>query len=157
MAKSDYEQFSEALWLDEDTGDLLWKKTLSPRGIAGSLAGSVDRRGYRMIRLAGKGYYAHRIVWLLTHKQWPTNEIDHINRDKSDNRPVNLRDTSRSQNQLNLEQANLNTVTGVRGVFQLVSGNYQVKIGRKTYGCFSNLEKAKAVRLRVLERALQNG
>jgi hypothetical protein len=58
---------------------------------------------------------AHRIAWLLYYGKWPKDQIDHINGDKSDNRIVNLREATNSQNGKNLKLS-INNKTGVTGV-----------------------------------------
>lgn len=83
------------------TGELVWLKDRANGKIkAGSVAGSLNR-GYRQIRIYGKWYKAHRLVWLLKTGSWPSYQIDHINRVKLDNRFENLRDVSNYQNCLN--------------------------------------------------------
>lgn len=64
---------------------------------AGKCAGK-DKQGYRAISIDGVVYQAHRLAWLYVHGQWPTGEIDHINRVRDDNRIVNLRDATHVQN-----------------------------------------------------------
>lgn len=96
----------------EDSGLLLWRER--PRELfksqmqfvrwnkyyAGSIAGRLTTSGYRSIKIFGEAYQAHRIVWkLLTGRD--ASEIDHINRDKLDNRPKNLREVTRSANMKN--------------------------------------------------------
>ena len=48
-------------------------------------------------------YYGHRLAWLLHYGTWPEGVIDHINRDKTDNRISNLRDTTTQVNNLNTD------------------------------------------------------
>lgn len=67
---------------------------------AGKTAGSVEPRGYLRIRVDGHGYYAHRLAWIMQEMP-PTQDIDHINGDKGDNRMANLRAATRSQNLAN--------------------------------------------------------
>ena len=43
----------------------------------------------------------HRVAWLLHYKEEPTMHLDHINRVKHDNRIVNLRQATQSQNAAN--------------------------------------------------------
>ena len=66
----------------------------------GMLAGSISDQGYRMIHLAGKNYRAHRLAHLL-YFGFDVPEVDHINRDKLDNRICNLRAATRTENALN--------------------------------------------------------
>jgi hypothetical protein len=46
---------------------------------------------------------------------WPDQEIDHANRDRSDNRWVNLREASPSQNRMNRGKQR-NSASGIKGV-----------------------------------------
>jgi len=61
---------------------------------AGSEAGTVDRQGYKVVRLTYQGkhrsYRVHRICYALTHGD-TEQVVDHINGDRQDNRAANLR------------------------------------------------------------------
>jgi len=57
--------------------------------------------GYLCIFHNGKRFRCHRIVWLLHKGEWPKHQIDHINRNKLDNRIENLRDVPRRINSAN--------------------------------------------------------
>lgn len=93
-------------------GRLLYKDS-------GRLAGSLSENGYRIvsIRLAGvnRAYLVHRIIWLMFIGSWPKNEIDHINRNKQDNRIENLREATHSENSLN-RGIGRNNSSGHKGV-----------------------------------------
>lgn len=58
---------------------------------------------------------AHRVAWQLYYGRAPEQNIDHINRDKVDNRLVNLRLCDQTQNQGNYPMRS-NNKSGVRGV-----------------------------------------
>lgn len=92
------EDVERLLAYDADTGALTWRE--SPRyGIpAGSVAGCPNRRGYIVLTLLGFKCTAHRLAWLLHYREWPKQVIDHINRDKADNRIANLRDVAQAVN-----------------------------------------------------------
>lgn len=64
-------------------------------------AGSLKPTGYIQIKVNGKLYLSHRIIWLMHHNEWPTKEIDHIDRNKQNNKIENLRYVTRQQNQFN--------------------------------------------------------
>ena len=75
----------------------------------GRAVGSVNGSGYLTVRVDGKQYYIHRIIFFMSHGYQPQ-LIDHINTTKVDNRISNLRDATPSQNQLNRPN--------VRGIYQ---------------------------------------
>jgi hypothetical protein len=68
---------------------------------AGSVAGSRNKDGYICIRIDGVSYYAHRLALLYVEGVYPAQVVDHINRCRSDNRYVNLRDVSVAVNNQN--------------------------------------------------------
>lgn len=59
---------------------------------------SANRHGYLRGRFNQQYYRAHRVVWFLFYGEWPYFEIDHINRDRTDNRIHNLRDVTHKTN-----------------------------------------------------------
>ena len=78
-------------------------------------------------------------------------EIDHINRNRLDNRKVNIRHCSRSQNMFNKTKQNNNS-TGVLGVyFDKSRGKYAAEIKaygvKKFLGRFNTLKEAKEKRI----------
>jgi hypothetical protein len=72
-------------------------------------------KGYIRIKIDCKLYLAHRLAWMYMTGSFPTAEIDHINGDGGDNRFVNLRDVTRSENNKNQKKSISNT-TGITGV-----------------------------------------
>ena len=119
----DYDFFNDALELRG--GDLYWKNHSQRWRIGRPCARSAAPNGYRDLHFftgydedgkeTSKMFRQHRVIWLLVHKSWPTDEIDHINGNKIDNRPSNLRDVSRSDNQRNSKIRSNNT-SGTMGV-----------------------------------------
>lgn len=90
--------------LEYRDGNLYWR--ISNRGHikAGDLAGTTKRDGkhYFTVTISQKKYSVHRIVWIMINGDIPDGmEIDHINRDRYDNRIENLRLVTKSQNSLN--------------------------------------------------------
>lgn len=108
-----------------ETGEFHWKVRRG-RIKAGSRAGKTTLAGYRMLCLAGKNFLLHRVAWLLTYGSWPTLNIDHINRIRDDNRIVNLRDVTQSQNCRNRPNR---TTTGFMGVTRhKQTGKWQAQV-----------------------------
>jgi Demerecviridae HNH endonuclease len=85
------------------------------RRILGRQPGYVGSDGYRYVRAAGQRIAAHRLAWLFAHGSMPTEEIDHINGIRLDNRITNLRTCVRSENARN-KRIQSNNVSGFPGV-----------------------------------------
>ena len=92
----------------------LYRKTSLGGVVIGSVAGTKMRRGYTQIRVDGKLYLAHRLIWLYHHGYMPT-MIDHIDSDPTNNNIENLRIATASQNQHNRVMGKNNT-SGIKGL-----------------------------------------
>jgi hypothetical protein len=101
---------------------------------------------------------AHRFIWAIVTGEWPKNEIDHINGDSSDNRWENLRDITRTQNQLNQNFLYVNNTNGLMGISKTPSGKFKVQLGingqRCRLGTFETMEEAHQVYLETKRRGL---
>ena len=78
-------------------------------------AGTTVKAEYLLIRINYIGYLAHRLAWVYMTGEWPTTQIDHINHSGSDNRWINLRDVSSSENSRNSSKYKRNK-SGFNGV-----------------------------------------
>lgn len=89
--------------LELSGGVLVNKLTQKPAWV------QLDKDGYLRIRLrVGRTCYsfgAHRLMWFFHYGEWPKHTIDHINRDKTDNRIENLRDVTLRENCQNRQGA----------------------------------------------------
>jgi hypothetical protein len=94
----------------------VWRK--GRRGTPkGDVAGNTNRHiGYRQIGVDMKLYYEYRLAWLYVYGVWPSRQIDHINRDRADNRVANLREATPSQNGFNSKRSG--GASGLRGVIK---------------------------------------
>ena len=147
------EYLRERLTYDPDTGELRWKFTPEFNKVrnlrfAGKIAGCTDNKGYIVINFTYQGkmlaFRAHRIAFAITYGYWPTSEIDHCNRIKSDNRIVNLREATHTQNQHNRDRLTNNT-SGYPGVYRFKT-RWRAQIsqdGRRVYlGSYPTKETA---------------
>jgi len=109
------------------TGILFRTKTINSRAQTGTIINTRDKKGYIIVGFANKRYKAHRIIWLLVTGCWPKDHIDHINGDKSDNRWLNLREATNSQNHYNMGPTKLNR-SGLKGVGKHADGKWRAYI-----------------------------
>lgn len=83
--------------------------------LIGKRAGSLTSNGYWNIRLNGRLWRAHRLAWLFVHGAEPTDQIDHINGIRDDNRIANLRLATNTENGRNRVVSKNNKI-GLKGV-----------------------------------------
>ena len=95
------ERLHELLQYDPSTGLFEWKESRARGAKAGDVAGSRHSHGYTKIKIDGRTYRAHRLAWLYVHGVWPTNQLDHRNGIRDDNRIENLREATAGQNHQN--------------------------------------------------------
>lgn len=98
-----------------EDGTLVWKIATSNRAKIGAVAGGQRKTGYWFAAIDGKKYGVHRLVFLYHHGFMPP-ELDHIDRDPSNNRIENLRAATRPENNWNKTRQSNNT-SGYKGVF----------------------------------------
>ena len=85
---------NEHLELAPELGSgLRWRKApaSNKKYMLGQMAGSLGQKGYWKIRMQGRDYRCHRIVWALENQLNPHLTVDHKNREKGDNSSSNLR------------------------------------------------------------------
>ena len=144
------EYLRSVLHYDQESGVFTWKVSTGPRVKAGYIAGSVNGGGYQQITVQSRPYQAHRLAWLYIRGSWPTDQIDHINRIRTDNRIENLRDVSHKQNGQNRSKSSTNTSghPGVSWNKQRSKWRAEIKHNQKHIhlGYFSILEEAIAAR-----------
>lgn len=105
----------ECLDYDPPTGIFTWRKRTSNRIRVGGVAGVKAVNGYIYIALDDYRLLAHRVAWFYVYGEWPKEQLDHINRDRADNRLANLRPASMSENACNGILRSTNS-SGFRGV-----------------------------------------
>lgn len=129
-------------WFKDERSWKIWNTRYSGRPAFTAVGNS----GYLCGSLFNSLYPAHRVAWAHMHGEWPAGDVDHRNRDKTDNRAINLREASRSQN--------LTNRGGVRG-YQKHGRRWRAYISRAkrcvcvgSYGC----ETAAMLARRAAER-----
>ena len=79
---------------EPDTGRLV--RTKSDRSDMVGVAAD-----YRTVEVFGERYRTTHVIWAILTGEWPQEFIDHINGNDQDNRQINLREATASQNQWN--------------------------------------------------------
>jgi len=152
MNKVDSTRVRFLLSFNEESGDFHWK--VPRQGTRkDKKAGCVGSDGYWSICIDGALYKGHRLAWLYVYGEWPSDQIDHINGNRLDNKISNLRIVTQNQNQQN-RKPNRNG-TGVKGVSKIKNG-FSAQIGhngQKTYlGFFKTKEEAGAAYVKAAQK-----
>jgi hypothetical protein len=120
------EEMKQYLSYDPETGHFTWIKVkLKSKSKVGDIIGSLSR-GYIGIKFNFKSYRAHRLAWLFTYGKWPTNHIDHIDGNRSNNKLSNLRDVTNQENQFNINK--ILAKSGYLGVSKYKSRSWRARI-----------------------------
>ena len=136
-----------------DDGNFYWRVSQGRRQ-AGDIAGNRRPDGYVYIKIDKVLHRSSRLVWLYIYGRWPTEHIDHIDRNTSNDRLVNLREASRSQN-LGNRKRNKNSTSGFKGVSRKGSRYiaYVNKDGKRHWlGSFSSASEAHAAYIAAAAR-----
>lgn len=113
MRELPIETLHELLRLDPETGKIYWRErgrewfstahacaTWNTKR-AGKEAFLSLSHGYLYGRVTDVRLQAHRVVFAMFHGRWPVGDVDHRDGIRTNNRPDNLRDATRQQNQRN--------------------------------------------------------
>lgn len=121
---------------------------------AGSVAGTVNVHGYVAIKIDQRLFLAHRLAVFWMTGLWPAIEIDHRDRNGTNNAWANIRTATRAQNSRN-GRKRINNTTGFKGVVAVPWG-FAAKItvdGKRHYlGSFATAELAHAAYCSAAER-----
>ena len=139
-----------AFSFDFNNGRVFWRtppKNHSER--RGMEAGSLNKakgknKDYWLICLDEKIYKRGRLIFLVKYGRWPYPVLDHINGNSLDDRLCNLRECSRTQNNLNIDVAQGKRELP-RGVSITAQGRYMARLNSKSLGVYSTKEEAESV------------
>lgn len=141
------ERLKELLDYSPETGLFYWLIDRPPLRKAGDTAGALRDTGYISISVDDRACKAHQLAWLWMTGGWPPRFIDHRDTDKANNRWLNLRLATKSQNQANM-RAPKNNKSGFKGVSRYRAGDrrglpWQASIGKdgKSF-CLGHFETA---------------
>jgi len=126
-----HEELLSRVSYDAETGKFFDRKS-------GRSIGYYRGEGYVTLCVRYRRLMAHRVAWFYQYGVWPTNQLDHINGNKLDNRLCNLRECSHRDNQRNRtfkrqNKSGFRGVFGCRGFYRAMArdGNKQVYLGQR--------------------------
>lgn len=130
-------------------GLVVWTATKFKR-IKGEMCGWVDGAGYQRINLPNRKFVrGHQVAYYLAHGEWPHSYVDHVDGNRLNNDPANLRLVNDCGNSRNARSGK--NQTGYQGV-SFASGSYkaaykaEIMLNKKRLylGCFDSAELAHA-------------
>ena len=115
MTELTAERLRSLLSYDPLTGDWVWLNPPGKRWKRGDKAGRRHAQGYWDIGIEKKRYRSARLAFLYVTGFWPEYFVDHIDGSRDNDRWLNLREATKSQNAANSRKPNHNT-SGFKGV-----------------------------------------
>lgn len=152
-----HKRLKEVLHYDPQTG--LFKRIgLSGDRVdlVGKRAGGPTSDGYQRIAVDNFRRRAHTWAWLYMTGEYPKDEIDHRNGNRSDNSWTNLRASTSKMNKQNRRSANKGNKTGFLGVSLAPANKFKARIDHAHLGVFDTPEEAHAAYLKA-KRKLHKG
>jgi len=156
MANVTQDRLKELVHYDPVSGVFTRIKDAGPNAKAGEVLGKSKPQGRSRVCIDGKFYLLHRLAFLYMTGAMPEDEVDHINRDPSDNRWENLRPATRAENCHNIGVPSHNT-SGLKGAsFDKARNLWQAGIkvnGRRiALGRYETAEEAHAAYVKAAEK-----
>ena len=129
-----------------DTGIFINKVCRSNISPTGKILGTKNATGHLVLQLDKVIYLAHRLAWFYCFEEWPIGILDHVDRDPSNNKLDNLRESDKATNNYNSKLRKDNKL-GLKGAYYDKRRNYyysQLVIqGKKEYlGSFTTALEA---------------
>ena len=156
----EHEKLLDLLNYNADTGRFNLKRQMC-RWPKGMVVGFNRKDGYRDVSVCGRRYLEHRLAWFYVHGTWPSEQIDHINGSRSDNRICNLREATKSENMSN-NPGHYTRRSSHRGVACRCDGGEekwyaQIRKGGKTVKVSGLRSEADAIKVRLELEAEYHG
>ena len=132
---------------DAETGSITRKIRTSKSTRVGDNAGCTRKDGYKVVRVDGGLYLAHRLIWMYVYGHLGDEIIDHIDGDPGNNKLSNLRAGDANLNAQNQRKARSTSIDGFLGASRH-KGKWSAQIstnGKKIQlGTYSTPEEASA-------------
>lgn len=153
MKPIDVAAVKRRLEYDPDSGLLTWKINFHKSRV-GAVAGTMDKKGYIAVKFDGRRYYAARLAWIIFHGEDidPSMVLDHIDRQRDNNRINNLRMVTHSENAFN--RGTWLGDSDPRNYTQHKTGKYQAQVKGKYIGLFATIAEARSSALAHAEGAM---
>ena len=124
----------DLFFYNQEEGVLYWRCNRKGHNVSGKPVGYKGSNGYLKTTINQQHIQNHQIIFLYCNGYLPENFIDHIDRDRSNNKIENLREVTHQCNLRN-SKLNKNNKSGVKGVFK--DGKYnswiaQLQVDKKT-------------------------
>lgn len=144
-----YDLLHKLFSYDRESG-LLTRKIKGKGGNAptGSIVGTPNKAGHLRVKITERknknlAFAVHRIIWFMETGTDPMfHDIDHINRIKDDNRWINLRMVSRSENSFNQQKCTTEIYPGVHKRKNRYCARIMIDYVRVNLGSFKTAEEA---------------
>ena len=134
--------FCENFNYDSETGLITWKKARRKITVGSLAFNTPQSAGYLEGGFMLKRFLAHRVAFFIYHG-FITDEVDHINLNRTDNRIENLRLADRQVNSYNLPKRSDNT-SGFKGVcFDKRKGLWMARIHKDKKPSFIGYYRSK--------------
>ncbi len=147
------ERLKQVIHYDPETGVFTRLECFQRPDVIGPCSLEDHGNGYHRITIDGKRYYRHRLAWFYMTGCWPV-EVDHKNRNRTDNAWANLREVTSSGNKQNQRKAHSNSHSGRLGVSwdgTRMKWTARIRVGGsyKYLGRFVQIEQAEKAYLRA--------
>ena len=144
------ERLKQLVCYDSETGVFTWLRCYF-KSMEGKPAGCIQATtGYRVIGINQITYYAARLAFLYMKGNMPTDQVDHINHIRHDNRWCNLREVTHQENNQNrtINPKNTSGIVGVSWCKPRCKYRAQIMVNRKGIhlGYYDSLGNAAASR-----------
>ena len=149
-----YEEAKRVLDYNHETGLFTWKVARTNSLKVGDPAGTKLNHGYICMCISIDKKYkkptGHRLAWYFINNELPVN-VDHINGVRDDNRIINLRACTPSQNNMNrkVSDCNKSGKTGVSKNTRTKRWEAYITLNRKRKGLGHFVNKQDAINARI--------